>query len=154
MSENHKTYIKKAVGEKLLEVKGLIYYFDKPDFEHPQQLQLVFSNLDGVVSFRCDKHGSTLELTGYPIQEADLGEYGKEVIIDISNSKFFSNYIGRVLLAVYSVFSSIDDACIGIKLVFDGALSLIVVNIGDEINIFDYLLSSFESEEGVKYQLL
>lgn len=74
--------------------------------------------------------------------------------MDVSNTSFFADYIGKFLLKVYSIFSSADDANIGIKLVFESDLSLIIVNIGDELNISDSLSSSYEHNEGVKYQEL
>ncbi|MBN3057636.1 MULTISPECIES: hypothetical protein [Pectobacterium] len=141
-----------VIGERLSGVKGVIYFFETPDLEHPQQLQLIFSNTEKAVSFRCGKDGSTLELTDSPVQENDLGEYGKEIIMDLSSSISFVDYIGKFLLTVYSIFSSVEDAYIGIKLVFEGGLNLIVVNIGDEINIFDSL-SSCENDD-IKYQEL
>jgi hypothetical protein len=58
------------------------------------------------------------------------------------------------LLDVYSVFSSVEDACVGIKFVFEGDLNLIIVNFGDEINIFNSLPLSYEHDEGIKYQSL
>ncbi|MEQ9898428.1 hypothetical protein ABRP59_02185 [Pectobacterium punjabense] len=135
-------------------MKGVIYAFETLDLEHPQQLQFIFSNTEVIVSFRCGKDGSTLELSDSPIQGNDLGEYGKEIIMDVSNSRLFVGYIGKTLLKIYSIFSSIEDTYIGIKLVFEGNLSLIVVNVGDEINIFDSFSSSYEHDEGIKYQEL
>ncbi|MBA5235547.1 hypothetical protein H2Y54_03125 [Pectobacterium aroidearum] len=141
-----------VIGERLSGVKGVIHFFETPDLEHPQQLQLIFSRTEKAVSFRCGKDGSTLELTGSPVQENDLGEYGKEIIMDLSSSMSFVDYIGKFLLTVYSIFSSVEDAYIGIKLVFEGDMNLIVVNIGDEINIFDSL-SSCEKDD-IKYKEL
>ncbi|RLM02085.1 hypothetical protein BIY27_25890 [Gibbsiella quercinecans] len=143
-----------VIGERLSGVRGLIYVFETPDFEHPQQLQFIFSNTESIASFRCGKDGSTLDVTDFPVQGNDLGEYGKEIIMDVSNSTFFVDYIGKSLLKAYSIFSSIEDSYIGIKLVFESGLSLIVVNVGDELNISDSLSSSYEHDEGIKYQEL
>ncbi|MGL6019848.1 MAG: hypothetical protein ACRC0C_14525 [Gibbsiella quercinecans] len=143
-----------VIGERLSGVRGLIYVFETPDFEHPQQLQFIFSNTESIASFRCGKDGSTLDVTDFPVQGNDLGEYGKEIIMDVSNSTFFFDYIGKSLLKAYSIFSSIEDSYIGIKLVFESGLSLIVVNVGDELNISDSLSSSYEHDEGIKYQEL
>lgn len=57
-----------VIGEKLSVVRGLIYMLDKPEVERPQQLQLVFSNNDKSVSFKCGKDGSSLEMTYIPLQ--------------------------------------------------------------------------------------
>ncbi|ASN85818.1 hypothetical protein [Pectobacterium versatile] len=143
-----------VTNERLLDVRGLVYVFDKPDLYHPQKLQFIFSNTEKLFSFMCGKDGASLELTDSPIQESDLGEYGKEIIMDMSNVTLFIDYIGKQLLDVYSVFSSVEDACVGIKFVFEGDLNLIIVNFGDEINIFNSLPLSYEHDEGIKYQSL
>ncbi|WP_409308718.1 hypothetical protein [Pectobacterium sp. B1J-3] len=143
-----------VIDEHLLDVRGLIYVFDKPDFYHPQKLQFIFSNTEKLFSFMCSKDGSSLELTDSPIQESDLGEYGKEIIMDLSNITLFIDYIGKRLLEIYSIFSSVEDAFVGIKFVFEGDLNLIIVNLGDEINIFNSLPPLYEHDEGIKYQSL
>ncbi len=58
------------------------------------------------------------------------------------------------MLKVYSIFSSVEDAYIGINLVFESGLSLIAINVGDELNISDSLSSSYEHGEGIQYQEL
>ncbi len=143
-----------VVGKKLLGISGLIYILDVPDFEHPQQLQFVFSKAANVSSLKCGKDGSTLEFTEHPMQEKDLGEYGKEAIIDISHIHPLSNFIGKTLLKVFLIFSSVEDAYVGLRLVFENHLSLFVMNIGDEINIFETLSTSYEKNEGIRYSEL
>lgn len=150
----YQVWVSHVIGERLSGVRGLIYVFEKPDFEHSQQLQFIFSNMENKASFRCGKDGSTLEVTDFPVQGNDLGEYGKEVIMDISNLPLFVDCIGKSLLKVYAIFSSVEDAYIGIKLVFESGLSLIAINVGDELNISDSLSSSYEHGESIQYQEL
>ena len=45
--------------------------------------------------------------------------------------------------------SQVEDAYIGIKLVLESGLSLIAINVGDELNISDSLSSSYEHDEGI-----
>lgn len=143
-----------VVGKKLLEVNGLIYVFETSDFDHPQQLQLVFAEAEKMEVMKCGKDGSVLELTDYPMQEKNLGEYGKELIFDISRRDPFVNFIGKTLLKVFLVFSTVEDAYIGMKLYFEDSLNLFILNIGDEINILESLPSSYEKSEGIKYLVL
>ncbi len=74
--------------------------------------------------------------------------------MDLSNLPLFVDYIGKSLLKVYSIFSAVEDAYIGIKLVFESGLCLIAINVGDELNISDFLSSSYEHDEGIKYREL
>lgn len=153
-SEKYQKWARNVIGEKLSSVKGLIYFFKAPDFEHPQQLQLIFSNISNVTSFKCGKDGSTLELTDNPMQEKNLGEYGEEIILDISHTPSLINFIGKTLLKIYVAFSFTEDSYVGIKLSFEGEKSFVIANIGDEINILDSFPSSYEEVEGINYQEL
>lgn len=151
---DYREWTRKVTGEKLSLVEALVYVFDEPDFHHPQQVQLTFLGIGFAGSFRCSKDGSSLELRDTPACEKDLGEYGKEVIIDVSHHSSFSNYIGKTLLKVNLIFSSVEDAYIGVKLIFEGQLNLIIVNLGDEISILESLSTFYEKDEGIVYKEL
>lgn len=85
------------------------------------------------------------------MQENDLGEYGKEIVMNMSNSSMFQRYIGDVLSKVFLIHSGIEETIIGIKLFFENKLNLIILNQGDEINVFDSLSSQYEKEENINY---
>jgi hypothetical protein len=140
-----------VIGKELFNVNGLVYVYETPDLEHPQQLQLIFSCINREISFRCGKDGATLALTELPMQESDLGEYGKEVIMSMSESCLFCRYLGRIVSKVSVIYSDAEKAIVGIKLVFDGELDLIIINLGDELNIFDSFPLQYEQEEGIHY---
>lgn len=139
------------VGQKLQNVNGLIYVYDTPDLGVPQQLQLVFFNENKSIVFRCGQDGATLELIDSPMQESELGEYGKEVIMDLSNSYSFQKVIGKILLRFYMICSKIEQKVIGAKLVFGEGLALVIINLGDEIKIFDSLSMEYERDEKINY---
>jgi len=149
--EIYQEWCRDVIGKKLFEVNGLIYVLDAPDLDRPQRLQFIFSGINQEVNIRCGKDGATLELSKLPMQESDLGEYGKELIMSMSSSRLFQRYIGRKVSGVFPIYSDAEKTIIGIKLVFDGELSLIIINFGDEINIFDSLPSLYEQEEGINY---
>ncbi|KAA5944823.1 hypothetical protein F3I27_14255 [Pantoea sp. Bo_2] len=152
--KGYEEWTRSVVEKKLLRVNGVIYSLENHDYIHPQQLQLVFSEVEEMESFKCGKDGSTLELTDLPLQGSDLGEYGKETVVDISHIYPIVNYIGKILLKVFLMSSSLEDAFVGVKLVFEGELSLFIMNVGDEINMLESLSSSYEQDEGIKYQQL
>lgn len=149
--EGYQELLRNVIGQKLQNVNGLIYVYDIPDLGAPQQLQLVFSNENKSVVFRCGLDGASLELTDSPMQENDLGEYGKEVIMDLSNSCSFQKVIGKTLLRFNVIYSEIEQKVIGAKLVFDEGLTLIIINIGDEIKVFDFLPMEYERDEKINY---
>ena len=144
----------KVIGQELSLVEALVYIFDKPDLQHPQQLQLSFLGIGSVGSFKCSKDGSSLELIDASMQEKDLGEYGKEVVVDVSLLPSFINYLKKTLLSIALIFSSVESSYIGVKFIFEGQLDLIIVNLGDEINVLESLPLSYEKDEGIIYKYL
>lgn len=151
LPEMYQEWGRNVTGRKLCSVNGLVYIYEAADLEHPQQLQLIFSGINRGESFRCGKDGATLALTELSMQESDLGEYGKEVIMNISDSCSFYRYIGRVVSKVFAIYSDIEKAIIGLKLVFDGGLNLIIINLGDELNVFNSLPLQYVQEECIDY---
>lgn len=151
----YRKWAQNIVGKKLIEVRGLIYFLDKPDFDHPQQIQLIFSKFENLLSLKCSRDGATLEFTDHPIQESNLGEYGKEVLLDISCMHPLDNYINKTLLKLLAVFSLVENAYIGIKFIFEeGDEGFFILNVGDEINILEVLPLGYEESEGIKIEAL
>ena len=150
----YREWAQRVLGKRLSGIKGVIYIFETPYIEHPQQLQFIFSSVDNAVSFQCGKDGSSLELTDSPLKDTDLGEYGKEVIMDISNLPSLSNVLHKTLLKAYVLFSSVEESYIGLSFLFEGGSELFVLNVGDEINIFDFLPLSYNQEDIIRYQEL
>ena len=151
LPEIYQEWGRDVTGGKLCNVNGLVYVYEAPDLEHPQQLQLIFSGVNREVSLRCGNDGATLVLTELPMQESDLGEYGKEVIMNMSDSCLFYRCIGRIVAKVFAIYSDTEKAIVGIKLVFDGGLDLIIINLGDELNIFNSLPLQYIQEECINY---
>ncbi|EJA8226242.1 hypothetical protein MUZ84_004871 [Salmonella enterica] len=81
--EGYQELAHNVVGKKLQNINGLIYVYDVPDLEAPQQLQFVFFSENQSIVFRCGQDGASLELIDSPMQENNLGEYGKEEIMDL-----------------------------------------------------------------------
>lgn len=149
--EGYQELARNVIGRKIQNVNGLIYIYNVPDLGAPQQLQLVFFSENESIVFRCGLDGASLELSDLPMQEKDLGEYGKEVIMDLSNSCFFQKFIGKILLQFYVIYSEIEQKVIGAKLFFEEGLTLVIINLGDEIKLFDTLSMEYEREEKINY---
>ncbi|WP_127958495.1 hypothetical protein [Serratia microhaemolytica] len=147
----HAEIIKSIIGESLLGINGLIYWLEEPDLIHPQQIQFTFSRAQTKISFRCGMDGSTLEFTDIEMQESDLGEYGREVIMNISYTPHFQQYLGQVLSGFFAIYSATENSIIGMKLCFKNQINLIILNTGDEISIFDSLSLQYEKEERITY---
>jgi len=115
---------------------------------------LFFDGVKGGGIFKCGGDGASLELTSSPLLESDIGEYGNEGIVDISANEPFYECIGRKLAELHLIFSSVEDANIGVRFNFEDGEGFCVVNWGDEINIMKCLPDAFEKNEGVKYKVI
>lgn len=71
--------------------------------------------------------------------------------MDMSNLPSFSRVIHKTLVKAYAVFSETEKSYIGLKLLFEAGLELFVLNVGDEINIFEFLPLSYEQEDVTRY---
>ncbi|CAI0787047.1 hypothetical protein [Serratia quinivorans] len=151
LPEIYQEWGRDVIGGKLCNVNGLVYIYEAPDLDHPQQLQLIFSGINREVSFQCGKDGATLVLTELPMQESDLGEYGKEVIMNMSDSCLFYRCIGRIVGKVFAIYSDTENTIVGIKLFFDSGIDLIIINLGDELNVFNSLPLQYVQEECINY---
>lgn len=150
--EHYSEWAHHVEGKKLQGVKGLLYAYEFPDIDHPQQLQFVFADSKNVGVFKCAKDGSTLEIANLPMQENDLGEYGKELIIDISEHPMLSECISETLQEVYSVFSKEERTYVGLMLKFSNECEIFILNIGDELNMFKSLPLAYEQKEGIIFK--
>ncbi|WP_436873936.1 hypothetical protein [Kosakonia sacchari] len=86
---------RKIVGLRLNDIYGLIYVPETPDFSSPQQLQLIFSCKSESITIKGGADGATLELFNSPMQESDLGEFGKQVIMNLSSFQQYKGYIAE-----------------------------------------------------------
>lgn len=150
INEALKKCISDLHGLKLEHVVALIYVLEAPDLESPQQIQFVFSSECKSLGFRCGHDGASLEVFNSPLQENDLGEYGKEVIMELSGLDAFRSYIGKRFLNFHFVFSGVEKTNIGVKLEFEGG-DIIILNIGDEMVFSNSLAPDFEREESISY---
>lgn len=89
----YQKWARSVVGRKLLRVNGVIYSLETHDFSHPQQLQLVFSEVEEMESFKCGRDGSTLELTDVPLQEMILANMGEK------RSLIFHTFIRSLIIS-------------------------------------------------------
>jgi len=151
ISDEVVNWVKNVLGKQLCKVNGLIYSFGEPDFERPQQLQLLFNQYDGSESFCCGQDGSTLILTRSLMQACNLGTLGKQDILDLSGGEWFSEYVGLRLMHAYSIFSNIEYAYIGLKLSFSNNTDLSIINLGDEIHLFKKIPTVIVEEQGIDY---
>ena len=82
--------------------------------DSPLELAFQFESLE-YGRFFCCSDGESLCWDNEKIEEADLGEYGYNKIIDVSSIKPWSDIQGKKLENVFLIESDLDSKIIGIK---------------------------------------
>lgn len=150
MLKDLKEWFSSISGKKLNYVYGLIYIYDSEDFSHPQELQVIFE-MGLVKKISCSSDGSTLLLQDSPMVECDLGEYGKQVIKDISDISVFRNVIGEELQGLKVISSDVEQSIIGLSFHFSNSKFINILTIGDEISFYRNIPINIMEEEGINF---
>ncbi|NRN29310.1 hypothetical protein [Photorhabdus heterorhabditis] len=125
------------IGNRLKSVQGLVYILHVEDIEHPQELLFEFEGAGVSRKISCSQDGSSLVVCNKPMLESDLGEYGKQIIKDISQHPIFNELIGRKLSRFNAIYSEIEQCVIGFNFIFYSYGQISLLNLGDEIYIYN-----------------
>lgn len=138
------------IGQKLAGVIALIHVYDEhEDNESPQAIYLKFENdLGG--NLECASDGESILYSPKLPAETDLGEYGKEILKDISNTELWCECVGSSLVSSFVLFAN-GNVSIGVRLIFQSGKSIDIVNLGDEIYIYNFLPRHIVEEENITF---
>jgi hypothetical protein len=130
------------IGNRLKSVQGLVYMLHVEDIEHPQELFFEFEGAGISRKISCGQDGSSLVVCNKPMIDGDLGEYGKQIIKDISQHSIFNiqysifnGLIGQKLSCFNAIYSEIEQCVIGFSFIFYNYGQISLLNLGDEIYI-------------------
>lgn len=149
--EQFRNWLRIIIGRKLITIQGLIYVKDGEEkTSSPQELFLSFdSGVQG--KLKCGSDGESLVWDMQELEAVDLGEYGDEVVRDLSYLSCWKNLIGHLLVDVKLIKSLRGSYLMGLLFSFDNDLSIVVVNLGDEIYMFESLPKEIAQEEEIRY---
>ncbi|MCA1441856.1 hypothetical protein I6F07_16855 [Ensifer sp. IC4062] len=129
-------WAQQSVGSRLERVEAKIYAdAERLHFDRPNVVWFQFSAAQGVAFF-CHSNGETLSWSTSSLSEVDLGEYGKELVIDLANRPPWSHLIGRMLTGIQAIVSP-DGFSVGYEFLFEKDKCVLLLNLGDEIVVFD-----------------
>ncbi|WP_373414473.1 hypothetical protein [Ensifer aridi] len=129
-------WAKNAFNSTLARVDGKIYaYGESLHFERPQAVRFRFSGTEGITFF-CHSDGETLTWDTSELSEVDLDEYGKELVVNLADHAPWSRLIGRTLTSVSEIVSP-DGPVIGYEFIFKPDGNLLLLNLGNEMAVFD-----------------
>ena len=142
------TWLLTVLGNKLLSVNALFHVFCFERDSAPQEVGLLFEQSEfGKLYGGPD--GASLCFSLSPISNCDLGEYGRQDIFCISGELYFSDVVGRRLVSASLVQSLAEDIVVGVALSFDNGFCLSILNLGDELFIYDEIPEEIVISEGL-----
>lgn len=151
MLKSLKEWLSSIVGENLKSVYGLIYIYETEDINHPQELQVIFET--GLIKkISCSSNGSSLLIQDSPMIESDLGEYGKQVIKDISDMPVFDDVIGEELQDLEVINSEVEKGIVGLRFQFSNSKNIDILTLGDEISFYKSTPINIIEGEGISFQ--
>lgn len=146
MIKTLKKWFDNIVGKKLNFIYGLIYIYETKDIDHPQELQIIFD--DKIIKkISCAPDGSSIRIDDSPMIGSDLGEYGKQSIIDISNIPIFHKAIGRTLENIEIIKSETEQCIVGVRFEFYDSIIINILTLGDEISYYNVIPSIIIKDE-------
>ncbi|CAG0943212.1 hypothetical protein BROC_02170 [Candidatus Brocadiaceae bacterium] len=151
--ESHiKDLLLNLINYKLTCVISLTYVdMNESQDMQPQELLLVFES-GKKLRISCSSDGESIACDEQDLKEVNLGEYGKLILMDISSTYFWKNKIGNKLLNISLVLSS--GYYFGLLFNFDKNNSIVLINLGDELFIYENLPESLVQEESIIYRPL
>jgi hypothetical protein len=111
-------------------------------------LSLKFS-LTGYGKFKCSYDGSSINWQEGEPHESDMDEFGSQVVENLSESQLWQRVLNKVLVGAELLYSSIEDTFIGVKLSFDGGSSVSIINLGDELYVYQDIPEEVIIDQGI-----
>ncbi|UMZ12297.1 hypothetical protein I9018_00890 [Pseudomonas sp. MPFS] len=137
-----------VIGKKLLSVSALFHIFASERDSFPQEIGLFFEYSE-VGKLYGGRDGASLSFSLSQIVGCDLGEYGKQDILCVSDEPCYFSVVGRKLASASLVQSSVEEAVIGVVLSFDSGTCLSILNLGDELFVYDEVPEEIVISEAV-----
>lgn len=134
--DSTENWLKSLHGQEFRSVEALVYvYGDVENIEHPQAVSLKFSLSEPSI-IECASDGDSIKVSRGEIVESNLEEFGSEIIKDFSTHEIWSNFIGKRVSSSF-LFESAGQVKTGIGLEFEDGKSIHILNLGDELFIFN-----------------
>lgn len=148
INENMQMYGEEVVGRILKSVCGLMFTCDEQtSFDNLQEITMEFGPLSFFMRLAGGIDGASLLLDELPLRESDMGEYGKLIIRNISSNPAFIEVIDKRIIAFNVVYSGVEQIIIGVNLQFDNSMEISILNLGDQLFIFNKIPGDVFREE-------
>jgi len=139
-------WLSNSIGKPLSQAKALFHVFNGTCDAMPQEIFLLFGECEfGKV--HCSSDGESISVSLSALVGSDLGEYGRNEIFSISKNKPFVEVMQKKLISVSVLCSPEHKKEVGIFFVFENNHSFSIINLGDELFVFDCLPENIVTEE-------
>jgi hypothetical protein len=139
-------WLQSAIGKKLLRAKALMYVSLDETYIKPSEISLSFEELlEG--KFFCASDGSSIAFSFEQLKPVSLGEYGKTNVYDLISDEKFSAVLGQEMQNVQMVRSKFERTICGIQFSFHSGSCLSVLNLGDDLYMFNEIPNDLMREE-------
>lgn len=150
MNKSLTNFLFDFVGEKVISVLGLFYLLEgEKDIDDPQELQINFSSGRSLKIY-CSPDGASICCESGYIVARNLGDFGEEIVEDVSYMTPWENLVGDQIIDVCVAKSSIEKASIGIRLGF-GKENVSVLNLGDDLYVFEDVPETIVRDQGLEF---
>lgn len=149
LSNSLKEWLLRMLGKRLISLWGLFYVFEEERIYPAQRLCFYFEG-SHLGSVGCASDGMSLDFSLTAMVNVDLGEYGRQEVFPILSEELFG-VVGKKFISAYLVYSSASEAFSGISLIFEGEISVSILNLGDELYIDKDISSEIVVSEGLKF---
>jgi len=139
-------WLSNSIGKPLSQAKALFHIFNGACSRMPQEISLLFGECEFGKVY-CSSDGESISFSLSALVGRDLGEYGENEIFPISNNKPFVEVMQKKLISVSVLYSVECKKEVGIFFVFENNNSFSIINLGDELFIFDCLPENIVVEE-------
>ncbi|MCF5471052.1 hypothetical protein [Pseudomonas syringae] len=140
------SWLQTLLGKRLISINALFHVLASEKDSSPKEVSFIFDDAE-VGKIYGGSDGATLCFSFKPLCSCDLGEYGMEDIFCISDEPLFSDVVGSRLASVKLLKSLTEEAVIGLFLSFDNKSNLCILNLGDELFVYDHLPESIVTDE-------
>ena len=144
-------WLRGAIGQKLIAVLALVYVYEgEKEFLNPQELNIQFSS-GRHGKFMCSCDGSSIDWQEEEIRECDMEEFGSQVIENLSKLPKWQSVVDKVLVGAALIRSSVEASLIGVQLSFEGSSSISVLNLGDELYVYQDIPDEVICDQGITF---
>jgi hypothetical protein len=144
------SWLQSVIGKKLLSVKGSYHVFNSQKSQLGDEFEFLFEE-DKHGKIYGDSDGNSLCFSTDAASEFDMQEHGAVAVFCVSDEPFFKDVVGQKLLSFFAVKPLNETNAIGIQMQFTGNKKLSILNLGDELFVFDEISERLVNEEQLAF---